>query len=165
MKYIDGVVDPIRKAQNLHDYIVKICEYDEKAAAEDDSSPLARTVYSVLVRRKAVCEGYTMAYRYLLREAGIRSEEVISNEMKHCWNYVQIGDNWYHVDVTHDDPIVEGKDPNTYPILHNFFLKSDEAIEAKGHKGWDVRDLPAATDTSFDNREWKVDEKINQINI
>ena len=165
MKYIDGVVDPIKKAQNLHDYIVKICEYDKEAFDNHDISPKARTVYSVLVRRKAVCEGYTMAYRYLLREAGIRSEEVYSKEMNHCWNYVQIDDNWYHVDVTHDDPIVEGKDPNTYPILHNFFLKSDEAIEAKGHKGWDVRDLPAATDTSFDNREWKVDEKINKINI
>ena len=160
LRYIDGIVDPVEKAQILHDYIIRNCEYDEEAANKNDSSPLARTVYSVLVRRKAVCEGYTMAYRYLLREAGIRSEEVISNEMKHCWNYVQIGDNWYHVDVTHDDPIADGKDPKTYPILHNFFLKSDEAIKSQEHKNWDVRDLPAATDTTYDNREWKVIESL-----
>lgn len=160
MKLLVGVDDLAVKAQILHDYIVRYCEYDEKAAAEDDSSPLARTVYSVLVRRKAVCEGYTMAYRYLLNKVGIRSEEVLSEEMNHCWNYVRIGDNWYHVDVTHDDPIFKGKDPETYPILHDCFLKSDEAIKANGHKGWDVRDLPAATDTSFDNRKWKVIESL-----
>lgn len=95
-----------------------------------------------------------MAYRYILNLAGIRSEEVISDTMKHCWNYVNIGDKWYHVDVTYDDPIFEGKDPKTYPILYDNFLLSDDAIRAKDHEDWDVRDLPPATDTTYDNKKW-----------
>ena len=154
LKTIDGIDDPVEKAKRLHDYIVCVCEYDTVAADENDSSPLARTVYSVLVRHLAVCEGYTMAYRYLLQKAGIRSEEIISNKMKHCWNYVQISDNWYHVDVTWDDPIYAGKNPATDPILRDHFLLSDEAILAKKHYDWEVRGLPPATDTTFDRRKW-----------
>ena len=70
----------------------------------NDNSPLARTAYIVLVRHKAVFEGYTMAYRYLLNAVGIQSEEIISKEMNHCWNYVQLNGKWYHLDVTYDDP-------------------------------------------------------------
>ena len=154
MKYAAENDDPVEKARWLHDFIVRTCEYDEKAAEANDNSPLARTVYSVLVRRKAVCEGYMMGYRYLLREAGIYSEEVFSDVMGHCWNYVKIVDNWYHVDVTWDDPIFSGKNPDTFPVLHNYFLLSDKAISAMGYSGWDVRGLPAATDTRYDWRYW-----------
>ena len=154
MEYASVSDDPVEKARRLHDFIVRTCEYDEKAAAETDPSPLARTVYSVLVRRKAVCEGYMMGYRYLLREAGIRSEEVLSDPMNHCWNYVKIGENWYHVDVTWDDPIYNGKNPEIFPILYDHFLLSDKAFRAMGHSDWDVRGLPAATDTRFDWHYW-----------
>jgi hypothetical protein len=154
MKYAAGSDDPAEKARRLHDFLVRTCEYDEKAAEADDDSPLARTVYSALVRRKAICEGYMMGYRYLLREAGIRSGEVFSNAMEHCWNYVKIGENWYHVDVTWDDPIFTGKDPHTFPVLHDNFLLSDKAIRAMGYYGWDVSGLPAATDTRYDWHYW-----------
>ena len=154
MKTVEGVNDPVEIAKRLHDYIVRICEYDRKARDEDDTTPLARTAYSVLVRHLAVCEGYTMAYRYLLREAGIRSEEVLSYEMMHCWNYVQIGGNWYHVDVTHDDPVFDGKDPKECPILHEYFLLSDEAMAAMKHSNWSVRGLPPASDKTYDLWDW-----------
>ena len=95
-----------------------------------------------------------MAYRYLLAKAGIRAEEVLSEKMCHCWNYVNIGESWYHVDVTWDDPIYAGKNPDEDPISHDFFLLSDSAIQAKKHYGWDVRGLPAAADTQYDGRKW-----------
>ena len=154
LKSVVGIDDPVEKAKRLHDHIVRTCEYDRAAADAHDGSPLARTVYSVLVRHLAVCEGYTMAYRYLLREAGMRSEEVISDKMNHCWNYVQIGGSWYHVDVTWDDPVYAGKDPATAPILYDHFLLSDDALIVRKHHDWDVRGLPAATDTTYDARSW-----------
>lgn len=156
METVAGIGDAVAKAKALHDYIVRICEYDKRAADENDTSPLARTVYSVLVRHSAVCEGYTMAYRYLLDKVGIRSEEVISDEMNHCWNYVEIGGNWYHVDVTWDDPMYAGKDPEKAPILYDNFLLSDSAIRARNHHDWDVRGLPEATDATYDGRNWNV---------
>ena len=154
MECVSGVDDPVEKARLLHDQIVRICEYDTIAADTNDLSAKARTAFSVLVRHLAVCEGYTMAYRYLLDRAGIRSEEVVSDAMNHSWNYVLLGDNWYHVDVTWDDPVCQGGKPSDERISHKHFLLSDAAIREKGHHDWDVRDLSPATDTAYDKRDW-----------
>ncbi len=154
MRCVAGVNDPVEVARLLHDYIVRICEYDTVAADTNDMSAKARTVYSVLVRHLALCEGYTMAYRYLLQEARVRSEEVLSENMNHCWNYVQIGDSWYHVDVTWDDPVYRGRRPSGERVSHEFFLLSDAAIRAKNHHSWDVRGLPPADDTTYDGKTW-----------
>lgn len=154
MGVISDSMSDVEKAKALHDHIVKVCEYDEAARDTHDSSPAARTVYSVLVRHLAVCEGYTMAYRYLLAKAGIVSEEVISEAMNHCWNYVKIGENWYHVDVTWDDPVYQGRKPNNDCISHEHFLLSDNAIRAKKHYAWDVRGLPSADDITYDGKNW-----------
>lgn len=152
-------------ALRLHDYIVRNCEYDTVAADEDDASPLARTVYSVLVRKKAVCEGYTMAYRYLLNKFNIRSEDIVSDEMCHCWNYVCIRNKWYHVDVTYDDPIFYDEFGKLLTQGMNFlagnstvsrenFLMSDAKARQTEHYGWELKGLPAATDKTFDNMNW-----------
>jgi hypothetical protein len=155
MESVKGIDDPVMKALKLHDYIIRICDYDTVARDEHDSSPLARTAYSVLVRHLAVCEGYTMAYRYLLARANITSEEVISESMNHCWNYVKIGENWYHVDVTWDDPLVNGKIVSgTANLTHEHFLLSDAAMRMKDHHDWNVRGLPPADDTKFDGKSW-----------
>ena len=145
--------DDVTKALRLHDYIVEKCDYDMDAKNRHDQSPLARTAYSVLVRGKAVCEGYAMAYRYLLSRIGIESEEVLSDAMNHCWNYVRIGENWYHVDVTWDDPVSRGGMPTGMVSRENFLL-SDVAIQTKEHYDWDVRGLPSASDTTYDNHDW-----------
>ena len=149
-----GVDDEVEVAKRLHDYIVNTCEYDMEARAAGGKTPRARTAYDVLVRHSAVCEGYVMGYRYLLSLAGIVSEEVVSNKMNHCWSYVLIGGNWYHVDVTHDDPHYKGVRPPAGYVSHRFFLLSDAAIKAKGHRDWTVRDLPPATDKRFDDVKW-----------
>ncbi len=151
---VAGVDDEAEVAKRLHDYIVKTCEYDMVARDAGGNTPRARTAYDALVRHSAVCEGYVMGYRYLLSLAGIVSEEVVSDEMNHCWNYVRIGGNWYHVDVTHDDPRYKGARPPAGYVSHKFFLLSDAAIKAKGHKGWKVRGLPPAADRRFDNCKW-----------
>lgn len=161
MAKVRDAADDATKALQLHDYIVGNCEYDMEAKNRNDQSPLARTAYSALVRGKAVCEGYAMAYRYLLSRVGIESEEVISDSMNHCWNYVRLGENWYHVDVTWDDPVYQGRKPSDDRISHKFFLLSDEAIRAKEHHDWDVRGLPPATDTTYDKRDW--DDDINPL--
>ena len=42
----------------------------------------------------------------------------------HAWNLVKVGGKWLHVDVTFDDPIVNGKNTNTRP-RYTYFLKTD----------------------------------------
>ncbi len=152
---VDVASGAVQKMLRIHDHIVKICDYDVKAARRHDRSAVARTVFSVLVRHCAVCEGYSMAYRYLLDAEGITSEILISDAMHHCWNYVENDGKWYHVDVTWDDPLVNGRVVSgTANLTHEHFLKSDEAIRSLEHYGWDTRGLPAATDTCYDDALW-----------
>ena len=161
--YVGKETAPERIAQRLHDYLIWTCEYDTAAPKDKNLSLQARSAYSVLVRKRAVCEGYTMAYRYLLQKFGIPCEEIVSHDLQHCWNYVKIGNHWYHVDVTFDDPVfvdetgrrsTQPDEPAIDPrkISHKFFLRSDAAFP--DHKSWTTKGLPPATDNSFDNRVW-----------
>ena len=157
---IEGITEVIERARVLHDHIVEVCDYDIVARDAKDASPLARTAYSVLVRHKAVCEGYTMGYRYLLNLAGIQSEELVGladvpNPEPHAWNYLKIGEAWYHVDVTWDDPVYAGRKPAKDVISHEYFLLSDVAIRAKDHHDWNLRGLPPAENTQYDRLDWK----------
>lgn len=157
-----GESAPEMIALRLHDFIVRECEYDLAAAEADDFSPLARTAYSVLVRRKAVCEGYTMAYRYLLQKFSIMCEEIVSDTMHHCWNYVNIRGKWYHVDVTFDDPVFVDEAGRPFPaasspseISRRHFLMSDAEARRTGHRGWTTKGLPPALDRTYDDKDWR----------
>lgn len=154
----EGASDDAEKALRLHDHIVRICDYDTAAAKRNDTSPLARTAYSALVRRSAVCEGYTMAYRLLLQRVGIQSEEVLSDAMRHCWNYVRLGDSWFHADVTWDDPVFSGPRSPSGAVSRRNFLMSDARARETEHHDWNVRGLPAATDTAYDGKNWNAPE-------
>ncbi len=168
LKTVRGVSSPEIIALRLHDHLVRICDYDLDAAEKRKPSAPARNAYSVLIRHKAVCEGYTMAYRLLLNAAGILSEEIISPKMGHCWNYVYLRGHWYHVDVTFDDPVwwatqMEGRRRGEIdvplpdaPICHDNFLMSDRQAVRTGHTAWLTRGLPSANDTAFDGRCWEV---------
>ena len=151
--------DPVRQALVLHDYILRHCEYDFNAAEDNDPSPLARTAYSVLVRRKAVCEGYVMAYRYLMNLAGIPCEEILGDVdgNPHVWNYVKIENDWFHVDITRD--ILFHTDGSKADIIsRDHFLLSDDAIRAKKHSKWSTRGLLSATNHRFDkhtDEDWR----------
>ena len=152
MSCIKGVAGEVEKALRLHDFLVHICDYDHVAKETNDQSSLARTVYSALVRRKAVCEGYAMAYRYLLNAAGIVSDVAVSVSTSHIWNYVRIYGKWYHVDVTYDNAFGVGSPSKGSNVCHHHFLMSDLKAKATGHSNWSVRGLPSAEDLRFDGR-------------
>lgn len=155
LQSIHDVVDPVEKARRLHDYLIRICDYNQ--AAKGNPSMFARSAYSVLVDHLAVCEGYVMAYRYLLDSAGIQSEEVISDAMNHCWNYVKLNGHWYHVDVTWDDQ--NRKNGGEDDVIYKYFLLSDKAMRERNHHDWFTRGLPDATDDWYDNYKWIADER------
>ena len=155
LQTIADVVDPVEKARRLHDYLIKICDYND--SARGNPSVFARSAYSVLVDHQAVCAGYVMAYRYLLDAAGIQSEEVISDKMNHCWNYVKLNGHWYHVDVTWDD--LNRKNGGEDDVIYKYFLLSDKAMRERKHQEWFTRGLPEATDTWYDDYKWIANER------
>ena len=99
-------------ALQLHDLLIDSAWYNIGAGEYD----YAHTAYGALVEDSqgnpggALCDGYALAYEYLLQKAGLTcivvsgyagaSEE---DTEKHAWNLVRLDDDWYEVDATWDD--------------------------------------------------------------
>ena len=117
----------------LHDQLVRMCSYSE--AAEDAEKS---TAYGALVENSASCEGYAKAMQLLLELYDIDSYIVTGNASNaagfsggHAWNKVRIEGDWYYLDATWNDPVVEdGKKSN---ISHAYFNLS-EADLSKTHE-------------------------------
>ena len=127
----------------IHDYLITNTAYDQVTEKN--------TGYDLLISGTTMCAGYTDLYRDLLLEAGIDCISVTSAPMEHTWNLVCLDGQWYHVDVTWDDPT-----PDTYGyVRHEFFLLTDEEISAGDdpHYDW-VTDI-RCTDTRYSDAFWR----------
>lgn len=143
LSWIDGSMSDEEKAQAAHDYLVRTCSYD-LANGEDQFN-----AYGALADRKAACQGYADAYKLVLDELGIPCVVVSSPDMDHGWNMVKLGKSWYHVDVTWDDPIVNGSDQGfNATVSHRSFLKSDAAMKKLGYRGWETEHV-ATTNSMY----------------
>ena len=136
-------------ALSIHDYLIANSAYDESLVLGEG--------YDLMVNGTSVCNGYAEAYMDLMNRCGIPTIMVSSTPMNHCWNLVCIGDQWYHVDVTWNDPTsnVHGR------VEHTYFLLTDEEIRSgeKPHYDW-VTDI-TCTDTKYANAFWKnIDSQI-----
>lgn len=129
MENITSDMDDYDKLKYFHDYLVLNCE-------NDTESPYSNTIYGALVQKKALCEGYSKAFSYLCNLAGIENT-IVSGETKvpHMWNMVKLGGNWYHVDVTWDNPddALHAEYPDV--ILYQYFMVTDSVIE-NNHTIW-----------------------------
>lgn len=126
----------VEMALSLHDYLVLHCAYDWYVAnGEDAPSYNVYTAYGALVEGNAVCQGYAMAYNLLLNKVGMETEYVTSSTINHGWSLVKIGDIWYHVDVTWDDPTFDFSGySHDLPGLcsHDYFLVSTAKMADHG---------------------------------
>lgn len=131
----------------VHDALIANSIYDESLEKN--------TSYDILVNSTGVCAGYAMAYLDIMTRLGIQCRFVVSDEMNHAWNLVKIDGNWYHVDLTWDDPA-----PDSYGMVrHEYFLLTDAQMLEKEHYGWDT-DI-TCTDTRFTDSFWRnVDSRI-----
>ena len=102
----------LRKAQVLHDFVVKYLEYDYSALTNINNTKLihANEAETCFLTRKAVCGGYAALYKDLCNEAGIKCEFVTgkanmfdNSNLGHAWNAVYLDGKCYHVDVCWDD--------------------------------------------------------------
>ena len=110
LKAADAVLEDIDpgltdrdKAALVHDYLSENVRYEE-TALYDDSLWEEHSAYGALVKKSAVCDGYALAYQYLLHRLGIRCVCIAgdSNGMAHVWNTAQWDGRWHEIDVTWD---------------------------------------------------------------
>lgn len=125
----------------VHDYLIVNSCYDETLQRN--------TNYDLLVNGTAVCSGYAMAYLDIMTRLGIECRFVESQPMAHAWNMVKIDGQWYHIDLTHDDPT-----PDSYGyVSHERFLKTDKEMIDLGYYGWD--NSITCTDETFADSFWQ----------
>lgn len=143
----------VEKALILHDRLAVLCAYDYANLQDGLLTSAAHSsynMYGALVKKLAVCQGYSEAYSYLLTQVGIDNYLCSSTALNHVWNIVTIDGKEYHVDVTHDDPVWD----RTGRVNHNNFLLSSDALYVNGsHAATDYDTKP--TDTTYDSYFWK----------
>ena len=140
----DGMSD-YEIAKALHDYLALNNEYDMRYYS-GGMPRISYTAYGALVNRTSVCAGYALAYERLMDQVGIPCEYVtgMTTRGSHAWNIIQIDGEWYHVDVTWDDPT---PDREGY-VRYKYFLKSDKAM-SRDHISWEASHV--CTSTKYDN--------------
>ncbi|MBO6015670.1 MAG: hypothetical protein J6P60_03680 [Lachnospiraceae bacterium] len=149
LSLISPEMQDYEKALIVHDWIALHCCY---GGDTDDCF----TAYGALVQHKAVCEGYSKAFVYILKnKLGIECCMVSSSAMNHAWNLVLLDGHYYHVDVTWDDPTPDllGR------VCHTYFMLNDASIVTAGGGGHEAGDKGIVADgTTYGNGQWKASE-------
>lgn len=150
---IDSSMTDVERILEVHDFLVRECDYDYENYLNNTLPSYTGTIEGVLIKKKAVCQGYAEAFAIIMNHLGYDTYIVTSWEMNHAWNLIRVGDNWYHVDCTWDDPIFNGNTfywnvNNDYAdeghVGHTYFLKSDSEFKSLDHTSWEGN-VPAAT--------------------
>lgn len=162
---INGIlaqVDPdwsdLEKALFLHDYLATHAQYDKTLQIRD--------AYTILVEGTGVCQAYTLAYRLLLNRVNITSGTVTSTSLNHIWNILLIDGNWYHVDVTWDDPTED----RIGQSQHVYFCLSEDKLKDTNNGAHNAPDFKYSLnvktdDKTFDNYYWaNVDSAFVPLN-
>ena len=144
----NGLTD-VEKTLILHDRLANWAAYNYRDYLDNTLTDDDYTAYGIFAKQTGVCQGYAMAYMYLLGRVDIYSGYVSSEALNHGWNIVYIDGVPYHVDVTWDDPVWD----QTGIVLHSNFLRSTDGIIATGHDGGDFNTTP--TDTTYDSYYWQ----------
>ncbi len=107
-----------QKVKAIHDYIVNHVVYLL------DGQNQRHSAYGAIIDGKAVCQGYASLFYRMCMETGIPTRIItgFGNGGAHAWNIVKLGDYWYNVDATWDDPITA---TGEQILRHTFFLKSE----------------------------------------
>ena len=84
----------------IHDYLVSHITYIDNGGSTFNA-------YDALINGEAVCSGYTESFKTFMDMLGIENYTLsgTAGSQQHIWNVVKLGDDWYQVDVTWDDPV------------------------------------------------------------
>lgn len=157
--YIDPEMSDAEKVLALHDYLVMTTSVDEvdwEHWDEVDWNAERFTAYGALVNRVSASDGYVLAMKALLDRVGIENLYATSESMYHTWNLVRVDGDWYHVDVSWDDVVLEedfGCDLEGW-VFHSLVLLSDEALLGWGYENLSPS-LPTCANDQYDEAFWR----------
>lgn len=153
-------MNDFEKVMTVHDYMVLNYQYDTTGIVND---------ITIMNGKKGMCMSYAFAFNHIMNQLGIESTYVSSEAMHHAWNLVKIDGNWYHIDVTWDDPEFD----HYAHVHHNYALESsykisyhpnpyhmhidadnDGRVDCDCHYGYNLNGIRAGS-TLYDNASWR----------
>lgn len=122
-----------KKIRAVHDWLIQHVKYDYENYLQGAVPKRSHTSKGALLCGVAVCDGYAKAFQKIMKAMDIPCQIVLGyvQGSGHAWNRVKIGRKWYYVDVTFDDPIINGKNTNQEP-RYEYFLKTEKQMR-KSH--------------------------------
>lgn len=134
-----------QKVRVIHDFMVKNFQYNFGDANKKSGGYSIYTPSALIFGKGGVCQSYALLFDRMAKGAGLETKYVAGNAWNsssvgaHAWNLVKIDGQWYHIDVTWDDPIGN----TTGKIYYDFYLKSDAQMQKS--RSWDNAQFPQAS--------------------
>lgn len=149
--YANNNMNSFEKAKAMHDWLVSNVDY----VITDN----CHTAYGALIEKQAVCDGYSYAYRLLMSALGFDCRVVYgySEGEAHAWNVVNLDGVWYQMDVTWDDPYVNGVSygyGDGSNLSYSYFLLNDGTMYADHSVMWEYNPDGVPSCTSTAGMEW-----------
>ena len=114
------------KTTVFHNYIIDNTVYDSnylETNLNDIDNPSHKALGPLFFGR-ALCGGYADVMAIFLNRLNIPNYRISSSD--HIWNFVYLDNNWYHLDLTWDDPVT---DSGVNMRLDTFLLITTEQLE------------------------------------
>lgn len=110
-----GMTDFEKEMQIVQYLIAQVSyPYSRYQAGKDTADD--HSAYGALVLGEAVCEGYAEAFCWLADACGLETKFIIGSYHgeRHSWVMVKLDGHWYHVDLSADDPVINGSSLNGF---------------------------------------------------
>ncbi len=136
-----------QREKSVHDQLIARTVYNDNGDALYKNS-----IYGLLCGNSAACEGYAKTAKYILDRLHIPCYVVTgqsavpgSQSQMHMWNIVRIGDAYYHLDLTWDDPVLQA---GGNVIQYNYFNVTDAQI-SRTHSAYSSDNACTAIDANY----------------
>lgn len=157
---IDSNASDLEKVLFAHEYFMAHFEYDMRLYSNDPeiNSQTIYDAYNFFKYKTGVCQAYTLAFTAVMQRLGVFCTAAIDEPDNHCWNIVKIGENYYHIDTTHDDEVYtfNGCGMADHCKRDHLLLTDDTMLTLAQHQGgwYTVGGDFKCLDNSYENRIW-----------
>jgi len=141
----DNNMSDYEKEKAIHDYMVLNYEYDTDGIKSSDKNE-AHEITGIVNSGKGVCEAYAYTFKLMADFAGLDVQIAtgkIDNNVDHAWNIIKLDGEYYHIDVTSDDPVPDKKGR----LLYNYFNLDD--TEIKRSHSWQSNENVVCNGTKY----------------
>lgn len=137
----DDTMSNVQKSRAIYEWLIMNVQYDNYAASNISDGWYRYSSWfaeGVFIDGVAVCDGIAKAYLILAQIENIPTIRVDGNA--HAWNKTYLEGEWFGVDATHGNVLVNGK----FEVLsYSGFLFSDDYKESLGFSTTDYEEIVA----------------------